>query len=225
MKTIFLDVGGHNGQTLEEVVSDRYSFDTIFCFEPMKEQYEYLTSRFGKMVMSAELIILNSGLADTNTQMNVYGSNVDMGATVYQCKDNLKGRDIISECNFIRASDFFRQHIHDEDTVVVKLNCEGSECMILNDLLDTGEIWKINNVMIDFDVRKIPEMRSQETKLLDRFREANFTDYCLCDEVMVGKTHQKRIRNWLSKVSFRNRFMAKPGRLQALIKRILGSPA
>jgi FkbM family methyltransferase len=223
MKKIFLDVGGHDGQTLEEVVSDKYKFDLIYCFEPMKEQYEHLLARFGEMEMSAELIILNTGLADQNTKMNVYGNNVDMGASIYQQKDDLAGREVVSECDFIRTSDFFSEKIEEADTVVMKLNCEGSECMILNDLLDSGQIWKIDNVMIDFDVRKIPDMKSEETKLLDRFRKENFTNFSLCESVMVGKTHQKRIHNWLASLAFHDTFMEASHPFQSFVKRLFGS--
>ena len=31
---IFLDIGSHIGQTLQEVTKEKYAFDKIVCFEP-----------------------------------------------------------------------------------------------------------------------------------------------------------------------------------------------
>jgi hypothetical protein len=45
----------------------------------------------------------------------------------------------------------------------MKLNCGGSECDILENLLDSGEYSKITQVMIDFDAREIPSQRDRVT--------------------------------------------------------------
>jgi hypothetical protein len=42
-----------------------------------------------------------------------------------------------------RARDWFQEHVSDDDEVYVKLNCKGSECDILDDLLDSNEIRKV----------------------------------------------------------------------------------
>jgi hypothetical protein len=110
--------------------------------------------------------------------------------------------DVVTECSFVRVSDFFRAELEPDDLAVMKLNCERSETIILNDLLDSGEIEKIANVMIDFDVRKIPDRAGEERALLERFREAGFTRYSKAEDVMHGLTHQARIRDWIFSLDF-----------------------
>jgi hypothetical protein len=100
-------------------------------------------------------------------------------------------------CEFRSVSEFFENNIQDDDVVIMKLNCEGSEVIIVNNLLDTGQIKKVYNMMIDFDIRKVDGHESDADDLLKRFEKVNFTNFSLVD-VMKGETHTERIANWLS---------------------------
>lgn len=206
---IFLDVGAHCGQTLEEVIRDNYHFDIIHCFEPMPGEYERLREKFKTWPSSEKIIFHNYGLLDRTTSLELYGTNTDMGASIFPNKNRMQGREKATTCKFVRASEFFAENIKESDVVVMKLNVEGSECIILNDLLDTRECFKIDNVMIDFDIRKVPDKQNDELVLLERFKKEGFTNYSLCENVMKGKgrTHQKRIRSWLSHLAFASDFM------------------
>ncbi len=199
MRKIFLDVGGHLGQTLEEITKPVYHFDLIYCFEPMPREFALLQARYGQM---PKVVLRNHGLADSSGNRPIYGTNADMGASIYRTKADLDDPDVVTECSFVRVSDFFRAELEPDDLAVMKLNCEGSETIILNDLLDSGEIEKIANVMINFDVRKIPDRAGEERALLERFREAGFTRYSKAEDVMHGPTHQARIRDWIFSLDF-----------------------
>lgn len=189
---IFLDVGAHEGQTLE--VALRYGFDRIYAFEPMPDQYAALVRRFGRL---ADVSLCNYGLTDRTASLRVYGTNEEMEASIYAAKADVDS-DVVTECEFVEASEFFADHV--SGGAVVKLNCEGSEIPILDNLLDTGEIWKVANVMIDFDVRKIPGQEQHEDLLLERFRSVGFGRYSLREDVMLGETHAERIGCWLDLV-------------------------
>jgi len=220
---IFLDVGSHRGQTLEEVIHDRYHFDVIHCFEPMPAEYEYLLNKFSAHPNAKKVSFHNFGLLNKNTTLDLYGSNVDMGSSIFHNKQRMKGGDKATQCQFKSASEFFAENIENNDTVIMKLNVEGSECIIMNDLLDSKECFKLDNVMIDFDVRKIPGQQNHENLLLARFRNEDFQNYCLCEQVMKGSTHQKRIQNWLSSLDFSDDFMCLSNfqKIRRLIKKPL----
>jgi FkbM family methyltransferase len=199
---IFLDVGSHSGQTLEEVVHKRYLFDVIHCFEPMPAEYNRMVERFKTAALKRRIELHNYGLLDRTCTLDLHGTNIDKGSSIFPNKERMKGREQKTPCQFKRAADFFAQNIDKNDLVVMKLNVEGSECIIMNDLLDTNECDKIDNVMIDFDIRKVPDKLDDEMLLLDRFNKEGFENYSLCDDVMVGSNHQKRIRHWLSTLEF-----------------------
>ena len=106
-----------------------------------------------------------------------------------------------TRCTIVEASNWFERHLDEEDTVIMKINAEGAEVHILNNLIDSGQIWRIHNVMIDWDCRKVPSIAHCEHDILARFREIGFDRYSLCDDVMRGATHQSRIGNWLSTIA------------------------
>lgn len=185
--TTFLDVGSHEGQTLQAVVG---RFARICAFEPMPRQFEVLSERYS----SVELY--NYGLADFTGQRVMYGDNNAMEATLYSSKNDAD-ESIVTIADFVAASAWFHDHIAEDEDVIMKLNCEGCEVAVMSDLLESGEDRKIRNVMIDFDVRKVVGMENQEGVLLTRMKAAGFDRFVLCEDVMHGHTHQNRILNWL----------------------------
>ncbi len=46
VRSVFIDVGGHLGKTLEETFRLPWSFDRIFCFEPQLHRVEKLRNKF-----------------------------------------------------------------------------------------------------------------------------------------------------------------------------------
>lgn len=196
MGRIFLDIGAHDGQTLAEVIKPGHAFDQVFAFEPMPAQFAHLTERFRQV---PSLCLFNFGLADNTGPRLVYGANADMEASIFPDKIDVDAA-CATRCAFVSASEFFREHLPAGETVVAKLNCEGSEAIIINDLIDSGEIWKLSHFMVDFDVRKIPGQKHTEAEVLASLAAIGFTRFVLSEEVMRGETHQARIANWLASV-------------------------
>lgn len=207
-RKVFLDVGGHVGQTLDEVLSGKYSFDKVYCFEPMPVQYNHLVTHYTEKGKPYNLEICNFGLLNKSEPRIIYGTNEDMAASIYKEKYDVGNRDHETVCNFMEASEFYRKNLTDDDLIIMKLNCEGSEVIITDNLLDSGEIWKASNIMLDFDIRKVPGRQQEADELLNRLKEKNFTNYSLEGQVMVGNTHQNRIANWLSTLSFYQEILA-----------------
>jgi FkbM family methyltransferase len=194
MTITFIDVGAHEGQTLEEVIKPQYGFDQIIAFEPMPRQFEILNARFGGL---PRVTLLNCGLSDHEGSMPIYGTNEHMEASIFKTKRDLVKPESSTECYFREASPFIDSL---DGTIIMKLNCEGAEVVILKNLVERGAIWRIANVMIDFDIRKIPGQEHREREVLESLRTIGFDRYSLCENVMHGATHQDRIANWLHAV-------------------------
>ncbi|MDF2434011.1 MAG: hypothetical protein JWP44_3642 [Mucilaginibacter sp.] len=189
---IFLDVGGHEGQTLTGVLDPKYSFDKIFVFEPVKG----LHVKLNKIAAGKRNInLLQYGLWNKNTTQQIYSPGTVAGS-VFKDHEDVKENDF-EMCQFVNASEWFNKNITIRDEVYVKLNCEGAEADILLDLLKSKEIFKIKDVMIDFDVRKIKGLERIRQNVLSSFKSENFNSYSLCENVMVGPTNLTRIQNWL----------------------------
>ena len=194
MRFVFVDVGTHDGQTLKEVTRSRWAFDLIIGLEPMPAQFANAQHAYGKV---DRVQLFNFGLADRPGIVAIYGDNSDLGSSIFEGKTRGESNKQVTMCEMEEASAFFRQVIRDDDVVVVKLNCEGAEVPILNNLIDSGEINKIANVMIDFDIRKVPGEEHQEAAILERFASIGFTNFVLCEDVMHGRSHEMRIAAWL----------------------------
>lgn len=181
---IFIDVGAHDGQTIEEAL--RYDFSRLYALEPMAAQFANL-ARFG----DPRLRLMAAGLADTSGKRPLYGSNDEMEASLYPENENVDS-SIVNECMFVEASEFFAENIGPFETTFVKLNCEGAEIEILDNLLDSGEIKKVTSLLVDFDAQHVPGMEDAELKVRKRLLDAGF-DRLTTSEEAVPKGHERRL--------------------------------
>mgnify|MGYP001146975768 CR=1 FL=1 len=187
-RKIFLDVGAHWGETIEAVLDDRYKFDRIICFEPSSKCWKKLY-RFNN-----ERIIINKfGLYNKSCSLPLYSPG-SAGASIFKDKYNVDIKDY-EICKFVKASDWFKENITFDDIVYLKLNCEGAEVDILDDLLASGEYKKVKQSLVSFDVRKIPSMKYKEIIIKNKFKHRNYRN--LYHEKRLGSTHVDRIRHWL----------------------------
>lgn len=194
---IFIDVGAYEGQTLDEVIKPRWGFSKIYSLEPMPRQFEVLTQKYSHL---ENVELLEYGLSNQTGEALIYGDNSIMEASIYADKRDANS-SFETVCQFVEASEFVSKlSLKTDERFIMKLNCEGAETIILQNLIDTGVIWDLDNIMIDFDVRKIPSMAWSEAHIMKELKRIGFNKYSLCDEVMHGVTHQDRIANWLKDV-------------------------
>lgn len=189
MSRVFLDVGANNGQTLAAALDPKFKFDEIHCFEPVSACWPRLAE-----LADDRVTIERFGLWNKTCRQEIYQPG-SKGAGLWK-KDN--GRSDLTElCDFRKASKWVRDNVLLGDVVFLKLNCEGAECDILDDLIDSGEFDKITYAMIDFDVRKIASQKHREAELRAKLEPYAFPRVAFCKDVMRGDTHEARIKHWL----------------------------
>ena len=165
---IFLDIGAWKGDVAQSVLSSKHDFDRIYCFEPQLDLCEEIRS-----IDNSKIIVQEFGLWNKSCEVNIYadankGGRKNDGATVYG--DRFTGLKNSIKVKMVKASDWFKNNLETGDYVVMKMNCEGSECDILDDLMDSGEFSKISALMVDFDVRKIPSQKHRESEVVERLK-------------------------------------------------------
>ncbi len=188
---IFLDVGCHTGETLDEVIKNFHKFDRIIAFEPSTVCYNHLVAKYANI---PNVEILNFGLSNAEKEVELFDTGSD-GASVYRDKVDINP-STVEKIKLVKAGEWILQNTLIEDVIFMKLNCEGSECDIIDDLLENGSYDRVGHLMIDFDVRKIPSQKHRQWETLARIDQK--TNFDVCDKVMIGVTHQDRIANWLS---------------------------
>ncbi len=168
MSRIFLDVGAHQGQTIELLLQQRFRIDHITGFDPSPICHDILDRKFE---LDPRVNIVKAGLWSKTCKMNLHNEGSQGGSVHEDYQTTCDPEPRITQCNFIRASDWFQENVSADDEVFLKINAEGSECEIVLDLLDSGEYCKIKALLIDFDVRKSPSAKSQEDELRKRMKE------------------------------------------------------
>jgi FkbM family methyltransferase len=122
---VFLDVGGHLGQTLAEVVNPRYALDKIYCFEPAPMCWPAL-----EKFADPRISVCRFGLWKQTATTKLFGAG-EMGASMFADADWIDRTAPTTTIELVRASEWFAAHIHPEDVVFMKLNCEGAECDVV----------------------------------------------------------------------------------------------
>lgn len=186
---VFLDVGAHDGGSLHAVRDPKFGFERIYCFEPASACWPALET-----VRDERVAVCRFGLWNRTCEQPLYDAGSG-GASLFA--DKFKTRRPEEVARFVRATDWFRENLGEEDEIFLKLNCEGAEFDIVEDLLESGELARVRSAMIDPDVRKIPSAAHREQQVRERLAAAALTNYFMEEDVMVGRTHRDRIQNWL----------------------------
>src|SRR6266702_3171116 len=134
MRKIFIDVGGYHGESVRAALDPRFGFDRVYCFEPVRSCYEHIIRK----VRHHRLKVFNAGLLDRTATLPIYQAG-SLGGSVYADGPEMVDGSEGEIGKFLQASEFFRDNISNDDRVWTKLNCEGAECDIMIDLLETGE--------------------------------------------------------------------------------------
>ncbi|WP_404954108.1 FkbM family methyltransferase [Streptomyces sp. 147326] len=162
---VFLDVGGHYGESLDVALDPRWGFEKIYSFEPAEP-----CRRILRGFRDSRVHIVPAGLSSRTGQATLFGAGL-LGASVYADKGELGDAHVRAETiSLLRATDWLRANTSDDDEIYLKLNCEGSECDVLEDLLDSGVISRLRSIYVDFDVRKIPSQAHRHAIVEDRLR-------------------------------------------------------
>jgi FkbM family methyltransferase len=186
---VFLDVGAHNGSTLLAVRDPKYAFDRIFCFEPSAACWPALET-----IRDERVTVCRFGLWSKTCQLMLHDTG-SIGASLFA--EKFRSPRHAEPALFVRATEWFRANLAHTDEIYLKLNCEGAEFDIVEDLLDSGELTCVHSAMIDPDVRKVPSRAHRERDVVARLRASGLTNYAFEQDVMVGATHRDRIQNWL----------------------------
>lgn len=147
---VLLDVGAHYGQTAILALDPKWGFDVIHAFEPSKIAFLKLAK-----LRSKRLRLHNFGLYSSDCTLELKNSG-EIRASVYSRNLYLESANLFETVKLKKASAWCTNNLSLTDDLYLKLNCEGSEVDILQDLIDSDYIKNFKAIYIDFDIRKIP---------------------------------------------------------------------
>ena len=119
---IFLDVGAHDGETLDVALDPKWGFDRIDSFEPASTRLKTL-----RKFRHKRLAIHDFGLSSQTKNTTLYGAGL-LGGSIYSEKNYLdaKATSYKEEIKLQSASEWFIKNTSASDEIFLKLNCEGS---------------------------------------------------------------------------------------------------
>lgn len=200
-RRVFLDVGAHVGETLREATQPRWRFDAIYAFEPVVSNLVQL-----EKFRDLRVEVVPAGWWNQDTELPVFDPG-SIGASIHAAK-SLTSNSVM--CSFLDAGEWLRENTTENDTIWLKLNCEGAECNIIDRLHDQGVLGRINYLLIHFDVEKVPGQEFRATRARDLLAESG-VEVCEAKEIMFGRSHAAKTANWLA--------WTEAGRVGRLIRR------
>ena len=167
MRKVFIDCGAHNGESIElwQRMTKGNEWE-IFSFEPNPAKWEHLNSYEGVTLQKCAVWINDS-------PKDFFIGNYSEGSTLMKKKVSGKvnyNNPVTTPC--IRLSTWIQDNFDKEDRVVLKLDIEGAEYAVIEDLIQTNVLTdyvkefygELHSTGPEGKIRSIPKEEYQNTK-------------------------------------------------------------
>ncbi len=149
-RPVIIDCGSNIGMSVL-FFKEEYPQAHIIAFEPDPGNFKHLQS-----AMSAnfpDVAIHNVAVSDVPGQMQLYTSSDSQGriTTKSLYRERLEDTALVSESvEVVRLSDYLQSSVD-----LLKIDIEGAEISVLRDLIATGMIGRVSNMIVEFhDIRQ-----------------------------------------------------------------------
>lgn len=160
--SVVVDVGGYEGQWSSDIFA-KYQCN-IHIFEPVKSFFEKIKERFNK---NDKIKTYNIGLSNKNNKLSI--SLLEDSSSLF--KQDTKNEHI----EIADASNFFKEN-NIEHMDLIKINIEGGEYDLLENLIETGYISKIKNIQVQFH-DFVPDAKERMLKIQKRLEKTHHVTY------------------------------------------------
>ncbi len=149
---VLIDCGASNGSALGELESQFGPFAHIWAFEPNPENARLISRD------DPRLEIVEAAVSTSYGNSKLYLSDQFDGSTLYP--DKISGnirRDRFIEVCTIDFADWLSQAVSSADRVVCKMDIEGAEFDVLEHLLRTRQMQRIDLLLVEWHVSRFPD--------------------------------------------------------------------
>jgi FkbM family methyltransferase len=172
-RKVFIDGGARTGESFEIIQRDlpEYGDFEVILFEPNPIHREHLTAlskeKSCKYVEGA--IWDKTSTADFFIAVDIYG---DQGSTLYSDKREELDRENPIQIKTYDIVDILSEFT-EEDYVVLKLDVEGSEYDIIQRLIDTNNLGKVKEYLVEWHDHFYPSRDNSSSPLADEIRKVS----------------------------------------------------
>ena len=174
---IIFNLGAHLGSFTDACLKEYPDIQMVYCFEPLKSNYVYLVEKYkdNRNVTVLHCAVSNfDGTANLYTKFNkdktVFGSD---GCSLYGNKTNVSSSS--SLVRVMKLSTFIR-----EEGVpyidLLKMDVEGSEYDIFDDILENNLYAKIGKIYFEDHARKIQGLAKRRERFIESAKRIGIVD-------------------------------------------------
>lgn len=161
--SIVFDIGGYEGSWSSDILK-KYNCN-VYIFEPIKEYYDIIVGRFRG---NNKVRVFNFGLS--NKDEEVYISNSTASSSIH-IEGNNKEKIILKNINaFIK-----NESLNSID--LVKINIEGSEYDLLDEVIKIGNQTKFINIQIQFHKNIVPNWDNRRNIIREELKKTHELTY------------------------------------------------
>jgi FkbM family methyltransferase len=157
MLNIFLDIGAHTGESLEEALRPIYKLHRVYAFEPSTLALKKLMKFRDK-----RLRIIPLAVSNYNGESNLFGAG-SVGGGLFS--DKLTHWNKTEVVNVVKFSEWVLANLSSMDNVYIKINVEGSEYFILQEILKVYKNFNIKSILLSIDIDKVPSLKKNKEDL------------------------------------------------------------
>ena len=134
--SIVFDLGGYEGDWSAKII-EKYNC-SAYIFEPVNEYYKKIVERFKD---NKKVFVFNIGLSDKNGNIDIF-YNGDSSSMVFKTSTSER-IEIRNICDFL-------DEIKIKKIDVIKINIEGAEFDLLNEVIKKNYQTKFDNIQVQF---------------------------------------------------------------------------
>ena len=177
--SLVFDVGGYKGQGASDLFS--MYLPTIYIFEPRAEYTQAIEKRFKK---NNKIKVFNFGLSNKKSDNYIYFN--DDGSTLFLKNSQKEKVKMESISDFIKNNNINKIDL-------LKLNIEGGEYEVLDDLINLGLLNIITNLQIQFH-NFLPNAKKRMFEIQNKLGKTHHITY----------QYEFVMENWQLKKSYDN---------------------
>jgi FkbM family methyltransferase len=150
MQNVLLDIGAHFGEALEETLRPIYKINRVYAIEPSSVGIKKL-SRF----KDKRLKIYPIAVSNYNGKANLFSAGSVGGGLFSDKQRHWKNTEIV---NVFKFSEWALRSLNKNENIFIKINVEGSELFILQEIKKICKNFKIKSILLSIDIEKVPSL-------------------------------------------------------------------
>jgi FkbM family methyltransferase len=178
---IIIDIGACVGLFIDYCFQN-YEIETIYAFEPLKVNYDFLVEKYAQ---NPKVKIFHTAVSNFDgegplfkkpnpSDLTLFDFVGNVGCSLRKDKSNICQNYfetvlVTTLCSFLKEEKI--EHVD-----ILKVDAEGSEYEIIENLLDNNLLSKIDQIYYEDHSRKVPGLQEKRTLVMNRVKTAGFAN-------------------------------------------------